>query len=64
MNSLLQLAQLCQKEMRKEAQRSQKVTQQTAPKARRLSREVYVCGALSKLNNSYAKGTHFKLSVA
>ena len=49
MNSLLQLAQLCQKEMRKEAQRSQKVTQQTAPKARRLSREVYFCGALSKL---------------
>ena len=44
MNSLLQLAQLCQKEMRKEAQRSQKVTQQTAPKARRLSREVYFCG--------------------
>ena len=40
---LLQLAQLCQKEMRKEAQRSQKVTQQTVPKARRLSREVSIC---------------------
>lgn len=36
------LAQLCSKEMRKEAQRSQKVTQQTAPKARRLSREMLV----------------------
>lgn len=40
---LPQLAQFCQKEMRKEAQRSQKVTQQTVPKARRMSREVRGC---------------------
>ena len=36
----VQLAQMCQKEMRREAIRSQKVAMQTAPRARRLAREV------------------------
>ncbi|EDO48474.1 predicted protein [Nematostella vectensis] len=36
------LAQLCQKERRREAQRSQKIAQQTVPRARRLVREMMV----------------------
>lgn len=38
---MFKLAQLCQKEMKREALRSQKAASQTVPRARRLAKEVF-----------------------